>query len=235
MTSTPLTVAIEGAIEHAREMDGSVGERLHYIKDEVRKLNPGFADAVERLIARLKTNKAGSTTPGPGEAMPHFLLPDQTGHLVSLESLLRKGPVAIAFNRGHWCPYCRVNTTALQKVHREVSAFGGEIVAIMPDRQKYTGRLKSDAGATFPFLTDIDNGYAMSLDLVIWVGAEMQRLMPQSGVDLPSIQGNDAWMLPLPATFVVGTDGVIRLRHVDPDYRTRVEVVDLLSALKSAR
>ena len=234
MTSKPLTVAIEDAIEQARDMDGSVNERLRYIASEVRKLNPNFADAVERLIARLKSSSAGAASPGPGEPMPPFLLPDESGHLVSLESLLDKGPVAVAFNRGHWCPYCRLNTTALQKVQQEVAAFSGQIVAIMPDRQKYTMRLKSDAKAEFPFLTDIDNGYAMSLNLVIWVGTEMQGLMPKSGVELPEIQGNSAWMLPLPATFVVGTDGLIRQRHVDPDYRTRMEVDDLLAALKEA-
>lgn len=235
MPSQPLTVAIETAIEHARLMDGSVNERLRYVRDEVRALNPGFADAVERLIARLKEGGAGSASPGPGEPMPPFILPDEKGHLVSLESLLENGPVAIAFNRGHWCPYCRVNTTALREVQREIAGFGGRIVAIMPDRQKYTQRLKADTHADFPFLTDMDNAYAMSLNLVIWIGAEMQGLMPKAGVDLPAIQGNGAHLLPLPATFVVGTDGLIRLRHVDPDYRTRIEVDDLLAALKAAR
>ena len=80
----------------------------------------------------------------------------------------------------------------------------------------------------------MDNGYAMSLNLVMWVGTEMQDLMPKAGVDLPLYQGNESWMLPIPATFVVGTDGVIKARHVDPDYRKRIEVDDLLAALKSA-
>jgi peroxiredoxin len=62
----------------------------------------------------------------------------------------------------------------------------------------------------------------------------MQSLMPKAGVDLPLYQGNESWMLPIPATFVVGTDGVIKTRHVDPDYRKRIEIDDLLDALKSA-
>ena len=39
------------------------------------------------------------------------------------------------FHRGHWCPYCRININALVEAHK-VSA---EIVAIMPERQKFGG------------------------------------------------------------------------------------------------
>jgi peroxiredoxin len=77
----------------------------------------------------------------------------------------------------------------------------------------------------------MDNGYALSLNLAIWIGAEMQRMMA-GRQDLPSFQGNDSWMLPIPATFVVGTDGIIRARFVDPDYRNRMAIEDLLAALR---
>jgi hypothetical protein len=42
-------------------------------------------------------------------------------------------------------------------------------------------------------------------------------------------------MLPIPATFVIGTDGQVRARFVDPDYRKRMSIEDLLDALRSAR
>ena len=234
MTSKPLTQAIGDAIERARHMDASVNERLKLVADEVRALNPRFASAVDRLIARLTESGIGKTSPGPGEPMPPFMLPDEAGSLVSLEGLLEKGPVAIAFNRGHWCPYCRVNTAALGEIHDKVAAMGAQVVAILPDRQKFTLQLKEDSGARFPILTDMDNGYAMSLNLVMWVGAEMEALLPAAGVNMPVYQDNEFWMLPIPATFVVGTDGIIKARHVDPDYRRRMEIEDLLAALESA-
>lgn len=235
MAAESLAAAMEAAIDHARTMDASVNERLRTVADEVRVLNPRFADGVERLITRLTETGAGSGAPKVGEKMLPFMLPDDSGNLVSLAELLSKGPAIVAFNRGHWCPYCRVNTTALSEVHREAKAAGAEIVAIMPDRQKFTRTLRADAHAPFPILTDMDNGYAMALNLVMWVGAEMQELMPKAGVNIPEAQGNDAHMLPIPATFVVGSDGVIVARHVDPDYRKRMEIDDLLAALKAAR
>jgi peroxiredoxin len=235
LAAKPLVNAIDVAIERARHSDASVNERLRMVFDEVRVLNPRFADGVERLITRLTETGAGSGAPKVGDELTSFMLPDDSGRLVSLEGLLQRGPAVVAFNRGHWCPYCRVNTTALAEVHRETEARGASIVAIMPDRQKLTRSLKANAEAPFPILTDMDNGYAMSLNLVMWVGAEMQELMPKAGVDLLEAQGNEAYMLPIPATFVVGTDSVIVARHVDPDYRKRMEIDDLLAALKVAR
>ena len=234
MAAQPLIEALEVAVERARGMDASVNERLTVIANEVRSLNPHFAGAVERLIARLQQSGAGASAPAPGDPMPPFVLPDEDGNLVDLDGLLAEGPVAIAFNRGHWCPYCRINTVALSEAHHEAAATGGRIVAIVPDTQKFTSVLKADAGAQFPILTDIDNGYALSLNLLVWVGAEMQDLIPRAGADVPAAQGNNAWMVPIPATFVVGTDGIIKARHVDPDYRKRMEIDDLLGALRNA-
>ena len=39
-------------------------------------------------------------------------------------------------------------------------------------------------------------------------------------------------MLPIPATFVVGRDGRIKARFVDPDYRKRMAIEELIAALK---
>ena len=81
-------------------------------------------------------------------------------------------------------------------------------------------------------LTDLDNGYALSLNLAIWLGSEIQRLL--SYQDMAGFHGNDGWVLPIPATFVVGRDGLVKARFVDPDFRKRMEIDDLIAALQSA-
>ena len=102
----------------------------------------------------------------------------------------------------------------------------------MPELQEYAERFKAESGAPFPVLTDLDNGYALSLNLAIWLGAEIQRLL--SYQNLASFHGNDGWVLPIPAAFVVGRDGLVKARFVDPDFRKRMEIDDLLSALRNA-
>jgi peroxiredoxin len=109
------------------------------------------------------------------------------------------------------------------------------MVAIIPDREQFAAEMKRDAQATFPVLSDMDNGYAMSLNLAIWVGSEMEDYIRARGHELPRFQGNDSWTLPIPATFVIGSDGRIAARFVDPDYRKRAAIEDLTEAVKSCR
>ena len=234
MNSKPLSEALEEVFIQSCDMDASLAERLQAFADGVRRLGPHFQDAVDRLVSRLREHDVGENAPRPGEPMPSFVLPDETGHLVSLEELLKRGPLAITFHRGHWCPYCRINTRALAEAQGEIETGGGQIAAIMPDQQHFTAELKAESDAPFPILTDIDNGYALSLNLAFWVGAEMQQLMTGAGWDVSRSQGSNTWLLPIPATFVVGTDGEVKARFVDPDYRKRMAVEALIAALRSA-
>ena len=223
---------LDAAFRRVRDLDVSVAEQLRAFADAGRQGNPDFAAAVDRLVERLRQYGAGESAPEPGDALPPFVLPDDAGRMVSLNELLTQGPVAVTFHRGHWCPYCRININALALAHQEITAEGGQIVAIMPDRQKFIANFRSEAKVPFPILTDMDNGYALSLNLTIWVGAELQELM-EGRRNIPEFQGNSSWMLPIPATFVVGRDGRIRARFMDPDYRKRMAIADMLVALRS--
>lgn len=220
------------AFQRCRDMDGTLNEQLRAYADASREVFPAYGEAVDRLVARLGGNGGGETAPRPGDAMPPFMLPDEGGRLVALPALLARGPLAVMFFRGHWCPYCRLNVRAVVQSLDRIKAMGGQIVAIVPETQEYAGQLKAESGAPFPILTDLDNGYALSLNLAIWLGTEIQSLL--SHQDMARFQGNDGWMLPIPAVFVVGRDGIVKARFVDPDFRKRMEIDDLIEALESA-
>src|SRR5260221_1892096 len=220
------------AFQRCRDMEGTLGERLEAYAAAGRDIFPAYSDAVDRLVARVHENGGGGNAPKPGETMPPFMLPDEGGRLVSLPSLISRGPTIVMFYRGHWCPYCRLNVQSVIEAQDQIEALGGQIVAIMPETQKYAERFKSESGAPFPVLTDLDNGYALSLNLAIWLGTEIQQLL--SYVDLSDFHGNQGWVLPIPATFVVGRDGFVKARFVDPDFRKRMEIEDLIAAVRSA-
>jgi peroxiredoxin len=229
----PATTIAE-AFEHARSMDAPLSERLAAYAQASRHLNAAMADAIDRLVDRLKTGEIATGAPKVAELMPPFLLPDHTGRLVSLKDLVAAGPVAVSFARGHWCPYCRIAVSALAEIADDAMALGAQIAVIVPDRQTFAARLRAETTAPFPIISDIDNGYALSLGLVFWVGEEMRAHMFARNANPAESQGNDSWFLPVPATFIVGPDGVIKARHVDPDYRTRMEIDSVLEALRQA-
>jgi peroxiredoxin len=234
MTSPSLT-ALRDTFLQCRDMDASLKERLDKYSHAVRKIIPSYADAVEALIRRLVDSGAGSSAPGVGDSMPPFILPDENGHLVSVEQLTEQGPIAVTFHRGHWCPWCRISINALVRVHNKIAETKGQVIAIMPDRRPFALELKREASSPFPVLIDMDNGYALSLNLAIWIGPDLERLLKSYGRALPDYQGNDSWMLPIPATFVVGRDGIIQARFTDPDFRRRMTVEELINALKAAQ
>ncbi|BAQ18661.1 peroxiredoxin-like family protein [Methyloceanibacter caenitepidi] len=226
---------LEDAFAYCRDLDASLAERLRLFSDASRALHPEGQDVVDGLAERLRASDAWAAAPAPGDLMPKFALPDETGHIVRLDDLLESGPAAITFHRGHWCPYCRISTRALAEVQDQIASEGASIVAITPEREAYGARLKSDSGIRYPVLADVDNGYALSIGLAIFVGAQVEAVMRQAGRDLPSYQGNDGWLLPIPATFVVAQNRQVVTRFIDPDYRRRMAVDDLLRALNLAR
>jgi len=221
------------AFQRCREMEGTLSEQLQAYAAAGREIFPAYGEAVDRLVVRIGENGGGKNAPQPGEAMAPFVLPDDGGRLVALPSLIERGPVAVMFFRGHWCPYCRLSVRAVIKAYDRIRAMGADVVAITPETQEYATKFKTEADVPFPVLTDLDNGYALSLNLAIWLGAEIERLL--SYLDMASFHGNDGWLLPVPATFVVGRDGMVKARFVDPDFRRRVAIEDLLAALRDAR
>jgi peroxiredoxin len=226
----PLIGALEDAFQEVRDRDLSLGERLKYIAECVRTKGPGFAAAVDAFVGRLEAAQAGSTAPMVGDTMPDFCLPDHEGRLVTLQSLLETGPAVLAFHRGHWCPYCRLNMVGLAEIQHDAKP--AQIVAISSEIQHYTRALRAEAGAEFPFLTDVSGGYTLSINLAIWIDEAMSAMIGGAGWDVPGYQGGTPWVLPIPAVFVVGQDGIIAARHVDPDYRRRMELDALLDAVK---
>ncbi|MCI0601220.1 MAG: AhpC/TSA family protein [Beijerinckiaceae bacterium] len=210
-------------------------ERLEAFSQAVREFGLPHAEAYDDLIARLRACHAGAAAPGPGEIMPGFVLPDSAGHLVSLSSLLQDGPVVISFNRGHWCEYCAIELSALRQALSEIVSHGAKVVSIMPETQEFLAKINTNKSSSFTLLSDVDNSYALIVGLVIWLGDKVRQIYLEHGLHLERYQGSGAWFVPIPATFVVGTGGRIVSRFVDPDFRTRMDVDDILAALRIAK
>lgn len=229
--SNELVAALEKATQRAIALNAPLRDRLKIIADEVRRLSTVFAEAVDSFVGRLQEAEAGGAAPKIGDAFPDFLLPDQNGKLVGLSAMLAEGPVVVAFLRGHWCPYCKTTATALGEIADAAAAKGAKIVAISPESRKYSQQLAADSNNRFAVLTDVDNGYALALGVAIWVDDDMARLISGAGWDIPSYQTAKSWVLPIPATFVLDRSGRVVARYVNADYRTRMDVEDILGAL----
>ena len=130
------------AFEDICMMDGPLNARLAAYAAKLRELNFPFAEAYDDLVARLYAGEIGKEAPAVGDVMPPFLLSTKSSRLVSLDELTTKGPVVISFNRGHWCPFCKIELRTIASFHREIAEHRAQVVSIMPDRQKFVGDLR---------------------------------------------------------------------------------------------
>lgn len=223
------------AFEQVCVMDAPLNERLVAYSTRLQELNFPFAEAYDVLTERLIEGEIGTQAPKVGEPMPPFLIPGPGKRLVTLDELLKDGPLVLSFNRGHWCPFCRIELRAIAELHEEIARSGARVVSILPEGQKFASRLDAETGRRLLILSDIDNAYALNLGLVLWLGDRLHQLMAGRGLHLEKYQGNDGWFVPLPATFVIDQDGRVAARHVDADFRKRMDSREILAVLARLR
>jgi len=165
--------------------------------------------------------------------MPGFLLPNAEGSLVSSAELLAKGPLVVTFFRGGWCPYCSATLEALEAVLPELSRTDGTLVAMTPETGGRALAMKRDHGLHYEVLVDVDLAIAMAFGIVFMTPPLYVELLRRRGIDLAERSGNSAWLLPVPAAFLVGQDGVVVRSWVNIDFTQRAEPSEILAALSS--
>ena len=223
------------ALIRAESQNILLSSRLSAYRKESGYRRPEFAKAYDELVERLNMIDQARVGPGLGELMPEFNLPDENGQLISLASLLRFGPVVISINRGHWCPYCKLELRSLAAIHSEIAQLGAGVISIMPDSAQFTGNYVAQNDLPFPVLSDVDLGYSLLLGLIFWVGPELQRLYKEAGIELEKYQGNQGYFLPMASKFIVGCDGRVKARQVNIEFRERMEPQALIATLRRLR
>ena len=169
------------------------------------------------------------TALGVGDEAPMFELPDAFGDSVSLADLLEAGPVIVSFYRGSWCPFCNLELQALQREIDAVEKAGVTLLAISPNKPDESVEVIKEHGLGYPVLSDHDNGVAKHFGLVYAMEPGMVAYYQEIGRDIDKMNGTDAWELPVPATYVIDQDGVVRYAFVDLNHRVRAEPAEVVA------
>lgn len=170
-----------------------------------------------------------------GDTAPEFTLQDADGHSVHSRDLLAKGPLIVTFYRGVWCPYCNHDLQALEEIRAEIEARGASLVAISPQTAANSRKSQRDNKLGFPILSDTHTAVGADFGLRFALPVDLIEVYKQFGNDLPKINEDPAWVLPMPARYVIGTDGVIAYAEVNPDYTRRPDPSELLPVLDRLR
>ncbi len=196
-----------------------------------REGEPSWEPIYDDFVAQLRAVGVGDAAPKVGDRLPEFALPNSRGARVLSRDLTSQGPIVLSFNRGGWCPYCRAELAAWAELIPTLKAAGGRFVAVTGEVGGRAEALRCDVHAEAEVLCDVDHGLALELGLAFHMGADLRRRYLDCGLDLGEIYGTPSWFLPIPATFVLDTWGVVRFAHCDPDFRLRAEPVDLINTI----
>lgn len=218
---------------HRRDRDHLVTPTLaqelaDYKAGFIARVDPGRVATIEDANEALRATGIERTALQVGAPAPDLVLPDALGQPVRLADLWAQGPLVVVFYRGGWCPYCNLELRAWQRELGRMRSRGIRLMAISaqtPDNSLSTAEKNELA---FPVLSDSELTAATAFGIAFELPPALVELYRRVGNDLPTINGNDRWVLPVPATYVIGMDGRIAQAHVDVDYRQRAEPQDVL-------
>ncbi|MFP5237232.1 MAG: peroxiredoxin-like family protein [Acidobacteriota bacterium] len=166
-----------------------------------------------------------------GAAAPEFALKESNGRTVRSADLLQLGPLVIKFFRGRWCSYDSTELETWRDLYGEVRERGGLLVAIGPQIERQSDFMVMQHGLPFPVLADMGNKVAEQFGLVWTLPEYMQSYYRSILVNLPFVNGDESWRLPLPATYVVSPAGRVVFAEAHADFRVRPEPQEVLEAI----
>jgi peroxiredoxin len=188
-------------------------------------------DAMQRATAELIQSGQAQRAKKAGDLAPQFTLLDPDGKQVSSRELLARGPLVISFYRGVWCPYCNLELQALQDALPEIAGRGASLVAISPQTAANSRKSQRDNKLGFPILSDVRSEVANAFGIRFALPDYLVETYKTFKNDLPAFNNDPSWVLPMPARYVIGTDGIIAYSEVNPDYTQRPDPSELLPVL----
>jgi peroxiredoxin len=214
--------------QHAASLREELEERkalaAQYVPADVQQVN---RQTVEQLAA---SGIAGRIL-AIGASAPGFDLPDQDGKPVSYKELLSRGRLVICFFRGRWCPFCVAQLEAMNSVLSQIEKGGAGLIAVSPQTVKQSFFMRDQHQLRFPLLSDGGNQLGRQFGLVYRVPDEQKQVYSRTFVNLPFINGDASWELPIPATCILERSGSVLYAGADPDYTRRPEPEGLVRFL----
>ncbi|MGD0988695.1 MAG: redoxin domain-containing protein [Candidatus Sulfotelmatobacter sp.] len=201
-------------------------------KELIAQYVPAETQAVHaRAIAELKQKSLASNILAVGSRIPEFELQDHDGNLVSSCDLLKKGRLVLCFFRGRWCPFCVAQMEAMNLILAEIEQAAATVVAISPQTVRQSFFMRDQHKLRFPLLSDSGSNVARQFGLTYRVSDEQRALYQRTFVNLPLVNGDHSWELPIPATYIIDRDGSVLFASANEDYTERPEPAEIIEVL----
>ena len=208
-------------------------ERIaEYDAAKAKKVSSEILDTMAGATRQLEEMRITDRSLKTGDQVPDFTLPNHLGEPRRLYELLEKSVVVVNFYRGGWCPYCNLELNALQQALPEIDAAGAKLIAISPELPDKALDTQARHALAFDVLSDVGNRVSESFGLIFELPEVLRPIYLNLGIDIPAFNGDESFILPVPASYVIDSDGTIRYHFINADYTQRLEPDDLLRVLR---
>jgi len=212
----------------------TLSDKIHAFQEEMAgQIPPDAQQTMRQATEALERSGVSDRSLKVGETAPDFTLPDVHGASANLADALVQGPVVLSFYRGGWCPYCNLELQALQQALPEIQELGAQLLAVSPELPDNSLSTAEKHALAFTVLSDKGNRVAREFGIVFTLPEALRPIYTQFGIDLPAWNGDDSFELPMPATYVIGRNGIILDGFVNTDYTQRMEPEKILDTLRN--
>lgn len=205
----------------------------------VQQFMAGLPEEVQAIVMKnfeeIMSSDYGDKALNEGSTATDFRLPNAKGEETQLSKILENGPVVLNFYRGGWCPFCNLEFKSLHDILPQIQERGATLVGVSPELPDNSLDTIEKHQIKFEVLSDVGNKLARQYGLVMSVPEVIRPLYLEWGLDLPNFNGEDTWELPIPATYVINTNGTIVAAYVNKNYTERMEPADIIKALDALK
>ena len=168
-----------------------------------------------------------------GMKAPAFTIRDAAGEPFQFDPTQLDSHVIIIFYRGGWCPYCNKHLMKLRDIEDEMLAMGFDALFISADSFESIQAMLSERELSYTLLSDNDMEASTAFGLTYYVSDELLARLIEKGHDIKQASGREHRLLPVPAVFMINSDGIIAHQYVNTNYKVRMEPSVILAAAKT--
>ena len=171
-----------------------------------------------------------------GEMAPAFTVRTVDDEAFDFDPAGLERPAVLITFRGGWCPYCNLHLSELRHVVPELKSKGVDVLFLSGDRPELLySSLKRETqddidGLGYTILSDADMEAARALGIAFRVSSSTLDYMEERGRDIEASSMDKFEALPVPAVYVIDSDGKVTFSFVEPDYKVRLPADDVLAA-----
>ncbi|OIQ40961.1 MAG: hypothetical protein BM563_02055 [Bacteroidetes bacterium MedPE-SWsnd-G1] len=160
-----------------------------------------------------------------GATIPTVEVTSYLGNSKSISKIASEQKTVLVFFRGGWCPYCNKHLAAVGAIQDQISELGYQVIAISPDSPEKLSENIDKNSLKYELYSDASTELMQAMGLAIKAPERYSNMLLDFSDD------KNSNVIPVPAVYILDTNGKVLYNYVNPNYKERLEEEELLEAL----